>query len=278
MTRASLMQAIAHRLGPRTRIRARPPTKTRPLWILAGRLPAARGRCAAIADGDARAAGPHRPGLRSRGLATPAGYVHAGPRAGVGTGRANVWRTRRQHTSSSCRATAPLGFRLPLESLDYIPPSRFPYAAPQDPTEPRAPLPDPDQLTTVTQSRAARPLQQPVPAHRPDRPGSPHRLRGRAARRGALRVHAAGRPAGRLPGTARPRSRVPRRDLRPAGPYRGLRAALRPPPRRDQGDARPRRDRGQRPARDRAGTTPSTITRGRLRGCARRAARRRQVP
>ena len=97
-----------------------------------------------------------------RGLTTPAGYVLPVQRRGRDWA-SEIWRTRREHIFL-VPGDSPVGFRLPLESLDYIPPSRFPYAAPQDPTEPRPPLPDPDQFTTVTASRALRPLQQPAPA------------------------------------------------------------------------------------------------------------------
>ena len=93
----------------------------------------------------------------SRGLDVPAGYVTPITRWGRDWA-SEIWQTRRENLFLT-PGDSPLGFRLPLESLDYIPPSRFPYAAPQDPTEPRAPLPDPDQLTTITRSRASKPLQ-----------------------------------------------------------------------------------------------------------------------
>ena len=91
-----------------------------------------------------------------RGLTVPAGYVMPITRWGRDWA-SEIWQTRREHLFLT-PGDSPLGFRLPLDSLDYVPPARFPYAAPQDPTEPRAPLPDPDQLTTITESRAARPL------------------------------------------------------------------------------------------------------------------------
>jgi len=98
-----------------------------------------------------------------RGLTTPVGFVVPVQRRGSDWA-SEMWQTRREHMFL-VPGDSPFGFRLPLESLDHIPSSRFPYAAPQDPTEPRAPLPDPDQLTTITESRASRPLQHSAPDH-----------------------------------------------------------------------------------------------------------------
>ncbi len=95
-----------------------------------------------------------------RGLDVPAGYVLPAMRWGRGW-VSERWRTRREHLFL-VPGDSPLGFRLPLDALDYIPPQRFPYAAPQDPTEPRDPLPDPDRFTRTTEVRMERPPHQPV--------------------------------------------------------------------------------------------------------------------
>ena len=96
--------------------------------------------------------------------------------------------------------------------------------------------------------------------HRGDRPAGPgragarrdrrrgaHRAFGRAARRPALRLHAAGRGAGGLSRTDRGGRECGEGD-RPAGPYRGLRAAARSAPQRHPRRARSRRHRGQHPS------------------------------
>ncbi len=95
-----------------------------------------------------------------RGLTEPTGYVLPTQRSGADWA-SERWQTRREHLFL-VPGDSPMGFRLPLDSLDYIPPSRYPYSAPQDPTEPRPPLPDPDQFTQLTNKRTERPLSPPV--------------------------------------------------------------------------------------------------------------------
>lgn len=81
----------------------------------------------------------------SKGLTVPAGYVLPvqawQTRA---TGRkwmSEKWRTRRGQLYL-LPGDSPVGFRLPLNSLPYIPPSSYPYINPMDPTVERPPLPD----------------------------------------------------------------------------------------------------------------------------------------
>ena len=106
-----------------------------------------------------------------RGLTEPSGYVLPVQRwQSKATGKrwkSEKWKLRRGHVYL-VPGDSPVGYRIPLGTLPYVPPSEYPYTYITDPTVPRGPLPDfgpakgePDPRPPVDEERS-QPVSQPV--------------------------------------------------------------------------------------------------------------------
>jgi uncharacterized protein (DUF2126 family) len=100
-----------------------------------------------------------------RGLSTPTGYVlpiqRWQSRAGKGW-MSEKWKMRRKHLFLM-PGDSPLGLRLPLGGLPWLPPHAVPHVVADDPFAERGELPDPDELRQVYSRVGDNAYRQPFP-------------------------------------------------------------------------------------------------------------------
>ncbi len=113
-----------------------------------------------------------------RGLSKPVGFVLPVQRWNAPVERrwmSELWPLRRGRLFLA-PGDSPIGLRLPMRSLPFVPPSAYPYLHPQDPTEARGALPDPAHVQQIYE------------AHPPGHPGVTEQVQAEGAVRTALAV------------------------------------------------------------------------------------------
>jgi uncharacterized protein (DUF2126 family)/transglutaminase-like putative cysteine protease len=139
----AFMEGFAEKLGI-TREHAQPAYEDPAEWILKESLlpPNVTPENAKLKDAEERA---RIARVFNRGLTDPAGFVLPIQRwqsaASAPRWRSEMWKPRRGKLFL-VPGDSPVGFRLPLGSLPYIPPAQYPYSYPADTSLPLAPLPD----------------------------------------------------------------------------------------------------------------------------------------
>ena len=151
-------QGIAERLGVE-RDCAVPAYEDTAAWVLkeAELPPNVDPLDSKLADAEARA---RIARVFERGLGNPVGWVLPVQRwQAVSTDRrwrSERWKLRRGKLFL-VPGDSPAGFRMPLASLNHIPPNSYPYVVPADPTEPKPDLPPTEEIVQRVQRREAGP-------------------------------------------------------------------------------------------------------------------------